>query len=355
MKVVTGFGETWLGRVPDRARRAEATGFDQIATGELKHNAILAMALAAEHTERIEIASAVTIAFPRSPMVMAQSAWDLQELSRGRINLGLGTQVKGHNVRRFGGTWTPPAQRIEDYVGMLRAVWRSWQTGENPSYSSENYEYSLMTPAFNPGPIDHPHPKISLACVGPKLAESAGFCADGLLPHGFMTEKYLRDTLLPAVEKGAARAGRRPEEVAISAGGFNAFGETEADVEQAVDALRRPISFYGSTRTYHGVFRAHGLEDLGLALHVHSKKGEWDKMRDAVTFDVALEMANACTYDDLPAFAREHFDYADSIRLPMPGSGGRPGMYGGDDKGDASTPALSEERLAWLIDEFHRL
>ena len=166
-----------------------------------------------------------------------------------------------------------------------------------------------------------------------------------------MTEKYLRETVLPAVRKGADRAGRSADEISISVGGFNAFGETDSEVEQAIEALRRPISFYGSTRSYHGVFRAHGREELGMKLHELSLRGRWDEMYEAVNFEVALEMANACTYDDLPQYAREHFDYADRISLPMPSRRERAGTYGGDDSGDAKAPELSEERLEWLIGE----
>ncbi len=351
MKVETGYGETWLSNIPDRVRSAEEAGFDAITTGELKHNSILALTLAAEHSERLELCTGVTIAFPRTPMIMAQTAWDLQEFSKGRINIGLGSQVKGHNERRFGGTWTSPAKRMEDYVGMMRAVWRSWQDGENPDYVTDHYTYTLMTPAFNPGPIDYPAPKISLACVGPRMAEAGGFCADGLRPHGFMSEKYLRETLLPAVEKGASRAGRSIDDLEISVGGFNAFGETDSEVEQAIDALRRPISFYGSTRTYHGVFRTHGLESLGMQLYELSVKGQWDQMLDAVNFEVALEMANACTYDDLPAFAREHFDYASRISIGF-AARRHGGTYGGSVDREVSAPAPSEERVRWLIKEF---
>jgi probable F420-dependent oxidoreductase len=353
MKVTTSFGETWLGAIPERVRRAEAAGFDGISTGELKHNSVLALVMAAEHTERVEISS-FTIAFPRSPMVMAQAAWDLQEFSKGRINLGLGSQVKGHNIRRFGGTWSPPGRRMEEYVTMMRSIWRTWQNGDRPDFVGEDYRFLLMTPAFNPGPIEYPFPKISVGAVGPRMAEAAGAVADGLRPHGFMTEKYLRATVLPALAKGAKRAGRSVDDIDISVGGFSAFGETQAEVEQAIDALRRPISFYGSTRSYHGVFRAHGLESLGAQLHELSLQGRWDKMRDAVTFEHAAEMANACTYDELPKFAREHFDYASRIGFRM-SSHSTAGTYGGSAEGDATAPAPSPERLAWLISELHEI
>jgi hypothetical protein len=185
------------------------------------------------------------------------------------------------------------------------------------------------------------------------MAEAAGFCADGLRPHGFMTEKYLRETLLPAVKKGLDRSDRTLDDISISVGGFNAFGETESEVEQSIEALRRPISFYGSTRSYHGVFRAHGLESLGMQLHELSQKGQWDKMFDTVNFEVALEMANASTYDKLPEFAREHFEYADRISFPMPSGRDRGGMYGGDADKEAKPAVPSEDRLQWLIKELH--
>jgi probable F420-dependent oxidoreductase len=355
MKVGTGFGETWLGNVPDQVRRAEAAGFDSVSTPEMKHNSILALTIAAEHTERMELCTGVTIAFPRSPMVMAQSAWDLQQFSKGRINIGLGSQVKGHNIRRFGGTWSPPARRLEEYVTMMRAVWSSWQDGTRPEFVGEDYRYLLMTPAFNPGPIEYPFPKISLASVGPRMAEAAGAVGDGLRPHGFMTEKYLREVTLPAAEKGAKRAGRTLADLEISVGGFNAFGETQSDVEQAINSLRRPISFYGSTRTYHGVFRVHGLESLGMQLHELSLRGEWDKMLDAVTFEHAAEMANACTYDELPKYAREHFEYANRISFPLGDGDHGASRYGGSAERDVAAKPPSPERLQWLIEELHKV
>jgi len=348
MKVFGSCGETWLGNVPEQVRYAESLGLDGVSIGEMKHNSILALTLAAEHSSRLELGTGVTIAFPRSPMVMAQAAWDLQELSKGRITIGLGSQVKGHNQRRFSVPWTPPYQRMKDYIGMMRAVWRSWQHGETPNFVSENYTYTLMTPNFNPGPIPYPFPKIAVAAVGPKMAELAGEMCDALLPHGFMTKEYWRDVIVPAVERGAKRAGRSVSEVEIGVGGFWALGETESEVEQAIDRLRTPISFYGSTRTYHAVFRHHNLESLGMQLHEMSLRGEWDKMPSAVPFDVAAEMANACTFDKLPDYLRTNFAAASRIHLgqylPQPSTGG-----------PWRQSAMSEERARWLINELHKV
>ena len=357
MKIETGFGGGWLGGIPEQVRLAEQRGFDAVVTPETKHDSTIAMALAAEHSERVEICSSVTIAFPRSPMILAQAMWDLQQLSGGRINIGLGSQVKGHNVRRFGGTWTPPARRMEDYIGMMRAVWHSWQTGQRPEYISDNYTYTLMTPMFDPGPIEYAPPKISLANVGPLMAQVAGACADGLRPHGFMTHKMMLESVLPNVKKGADRAGRNVEDIEVSVGGFMAFGETESEVEQAIEGLRQPISFYGSTRTYHRIFEAHGFDSLGMQLHELSLRGEWDKMIDAVNFEVAAEMAHAVTWDDLPKYAREHLDYAGRIGLGQyirSSDRDRTGSFaypGSAEKAAKPAPKLSEERLTWLMDE----
>lgn len=337
MKVVAGMG----GRPQDIARQvreAEELGYDAVTTGETAHDSIVAMTLAAAASERVEVCSSVTIAFPRSPMVLAMEAWDLQALTGGRINLGLGSQVKGHNLRRFSGTWSPPAPRMRDYIGALRAIWDCWQNGTKLHYISENYTFTLMTPFFNPGPINAPFPKVSISAVNPVMASVAGEVADGLLPHGFATTKYLLDVIIPAVRKGAQKAGRSMNDIEISAGGFLVVGETESDVERQLQRLRQPISFYGSTRTYHGVFRAHGREDLGMKLHEMSLKGQWAEMQQAIPEEVLHEFAVKATYETLPDVLRKEKWYASRVHLSLP----------------AETPA-QRERARWLIDELHKI
>jgi probable F420-dependent oxidoreductase len=337
MKVVTGVGGD-LKRVPEQARRAEELGYDAVTTGETQHDSILVMTLAAEHTQRVEVCSSVTIAFPRSPMVLAMEAWDLQRFTNGRINLGLGSQVKGHVLRRFSSQWSAPAPRMRDYINAMRAIWEAWQTGGKLNFVSESYTHTLMTPNFNPGPLDVPRPKISISAVNPVMATVAGEVADGLLPHGFATTKYLLDVVIPAVRKGAQKAGRSLNEIEISGGGMLVIGENEADVERQLDRLRQPISFYGSTRTYHGVFRAHGREELGMQLHELSLKGQWDEMRRVIPEEVLHEFAVKATYDTLPEVLRKERWYASRISLGLP----------------AETPA-QRERLRWLIDEIHKI
>ncbi len=310
MKIGTGVGG-WLTGVGDAARAAEAHGYDFLSCGELAHDSILTMTVAAGATERIELDTTVTIAFPRSPMVLAMEAWDLQHYSKGRFAIGLGSQVKGHNERRFGGTWSAPAPRMKEYIQMMKAIWDSWQEGRKAEFLGKHYKYTLMTPNFNPGPIDYPRPKIFLAVVGDAMARVAGEVADGILPHGgIMSDKYMREVLLPNVRVGLERSRRTWADIDIAASGYTVFGENDEEIHKGLDSLRQALSFYGSTRTYHDVLELHGLKYLGDKLHQLSLRGEWQKMRDVITDEELLELTQVSTYDNLPKFVAEHREYA---------------------------------------------
>ena len=319
MKLVTGIGG-WPKGAPAAAQRAEAEGFDIVTCGELAHDSMLTMALAATTTERVELQTSVTIAFPRSPMVLAMEAWDIQHLSGGRFTLGLGSQVKGHNERRFGGTWSPPAPRMREYIDMLRAVWASWQDRTPPSFVGKEYRYTLMSPNFDPGPLDGlPHPKVGLAMVGPGMARVAGERADVVMPHGgIMSDRYLREVLLPAVREGLVRSGRTWQDLSIASSGYLVLYDDEREVEEKLLAMRQTLSFYGSTRTYHKVLAVHGLEELGQKLHALSVQGRWDEMREAVPIEAIASLAQTCRYDDLPAFVAEHREYASRMSVALP-------------------------------------
>ena len=210
MKVGTGFGGSWLTGVADTIRDAEEIGYDFASAPEIAHDSMLAVAVAAEASERIELQTSVTIAFPRSPTVLAMEAWDLQHLSKGRFTIGLGSQVKGHNQNRFSVPWTPAAPRMKEYVRMMKQVFAAFD-GEKPEFLGKLYHFTLMPPNFNPGPTGFPQPKISLACVGDAMARVAGEVGDGVMPHGFMTDKYMRDVVLPNIAVGLNRARKRLE------------------------------------------------------------------------------------------------------------------------------------------------
>jgi probable F420-dependent oxidoreductase len=318
MQVGAGVGG-WPSEIGAAARQAEETGFDFVTCGELGHDSIVTMTVAAAATRSIGLQTSVTIAFPRSPMVLAMEAWDLQQLSRGRFTIGLGSQVKGHNERRFGGTWAAPAARMREYVQMMHAVWDSWQKGTRADFRGEHYRYTLMTPAFNPGPVEFDRPRVGVAMVGPGMARTAGAVADVILPHGgIMSDRYMREVLLPAVRKGLMDHQRGWSDVEITASGYLVLGDSESEIEQNLLAMRQPLSFYGSTRTYHKVLALHGLEDLGAELHALSLKGKWDQMRETVKLDHLRELAQSCTYDRYPEFLARHREYASRTAFTMP-------------------------------------
>jgi len=306
-KVDTGISSARLEEVPAQAQRAEALGYDGINVAETAHDAFLPLVLAAEHTSRIQIGTAVAIAFPRSPMVTAMMAWDLQRFSKGRLILGLGTQVKGHNERRFSVKWSPPAPRIREYVLALRAIWRTFQTGEPLNFVGEHYTFTLMTPNFNPGPIEHPHIPVHIAAVNEHNARVAGEVCDGIKLHGFNAMKYTKEVILPAVMKGLAKSGRSREQFEICGGGFLATGKTWSDGERAVEDVKRQISFYGSTRTYQAVFDAHGWGDVTARLHELSLQGKWQEMPKLITDDMVQEFAVVATYDKVADAIRARY------------------------------------------------
>ncbi len=288
-----------LSDVPGAARQAEELGYDGIVTVETGHDPFLPLAIAAEHTQRITLGTAVAIAFPRSPMAVAQIAWDLQALSKGRLLLGLGTQVKGHIERRYSTTWSAPGPRLREYILCLRAIWDCWQNGTRPSFQGEHYTFTLMTPYFNPGPIEHPHIPVYISAVNAYNCRLAGELCDGIRLHAFNTPKYLREVILPNLEKGARKAGRSLKELDISGGSFIVTGANDEEMEQAKQFTKQQISFYGSTRTYKPVMDQHGWGDTCLKLNALSLEGRWQEMADEISDEMLEQFAVIGTYDQI--------------------------------------------------------
>jgi len=310
-----------LARVPAAVRRIEALGYDGVMTPEINRDAFLPLVLAAEHSERLQLSTGVAIAFPRAPMVVAQIAWDLQRYSRGRVVLGLGTQVRKHNEERFSVPWSAPVPRMREYVQTLRAIWRSWQETRRPDFVGAHYRYTYMTPFFDPGPLDQPHIPVHIAAVNPAMCRLAGELCDGARLHGFCTRKYLDEVVLPAIAQGAAKAGRALADVELSGGGFYATGRDDAAVARGLETIRRQISFYGSTPSYHGVLAVHGWQDLGLELNRLSREGKWDAMVRAVPDDVVHAFAVAGRHDEIAPKLRERFRGIGRLAMPVPAEG----------------------------------
>jgi probable F420-dependent oxidoreductase len=308
-------------KVAEVARRAEEAGFDGIVSAEIQNDPFVPLAFAALATERIQLGTAIAVAFPRSPMVVANVGWDLHTQSGGRFVLGLGTQVKGHNERRFSVPWSAPAPRLREYVESLRAIWRTWQLGEPLAYEGRHYRFTLMTPEFSPPPNQLPPIPITIAAVGPAMMKLAGRICDGVRLHGFATRKYLEEVAIPQVSKGLAAAGRDRASFEFWGGGFIATGADAEAVQKQIDEVRYRIAFYGSTRSYHGVFAAHGWEDLGARLHRLSKEGRWDEMAREISDDVVRCFAAVGTYAEIGKAVEARFGgVTDSVALGFPGS-----------------------------------
>ena len=274
------------GDVAARAKRAESDGYDAIWAAEVGHDPLLILAGAASATSQVELGTGILVAFGRSPMITAMQANDVQLLSRGRLLLGLGSQIKPHIEKRYSMQWSHPARRMREYVLAMRAIWACWNEGITLNFRGEFYRHTLMTPFFDPGPNPFGPPKVFLAAVGEMMTEVAGEVADGLLVHPFTTERYLRDVTLPALQRGLDRSGRSLESFQISLSGLVATGRDEAQLDVAKDRVRAQIAFYGSTPAYKGVLEVHGWGQLQSELNALARTGEWENMGMLVSDEV---------------------------------------------------------------------
>ena len=316
MRISTNVPQDDLRKVKGAARAAEADGYSLIVTNENKHDPFLPLAVAAVETERVELATAIAISFSRSPMAVANASWDLNEGSRGRFVLGLGTQVKAHNERRFSVPWSAPAPRMREYVLALKAIWRCWRHGEKLAFEGDHYRFTLMPPYFVPESQRLRLPPVTLAAVGPAMLRAAGEAADGVRLHPFCTRKYVDDVVLPELAAGMGRSGRRRETFEITGGGFIATGATDEEVDKAREWVRGRVGFYGSTPAYFPVLAVHGLQDLGQKLNRMTREGAWDKLAGEVGDDVLDLFVAAGRHDQIkPAITGRFAAFSDAISL----------------------------------------
>jgi probable F420-dependent oxidoreductase len=285
MKVDGGLGGDLRG-AGEHAARQEAQGYDGIWTAETSHDPFFPLLLASQQTERVELGTGIAVAFARNPMNLAQIAWDLQAASGGRFVLGLGSQIKPHITKRFSMPWSSPAARMREMILAIRAIWAAWNEGTKLDFQGDFYTHTLMTPFFNPGPNPHGDAKIFLAGVGERMTEVAGEVCDGFLCHGFTTERYLREVTLPALERGAKKAGRSLSDIEISGPAFVVTGTTDEEMAASKAGTRQQIAFYGSTPAYRPVLELHGWGELQDELNRMSKEGRWKEMGELVTDDI---------------------------------------------------------------------
>ena len=307
-----------LGAVPEIARAAEALGFDAVWTSETVHDPFLPGALIAEHTRRLSFGTAIAVAFARSPATLAYTAWDLADASRGRFILGLGTQVKAHVERRFGMPWPDsPAGKLRDMIQAMRALWRAWQEGERLNHRGPYHKLTLMSPFFNPGPIEHPSIPVYIAGVNPALCRLAGELADGFVAHPYHSAEYLRQVVRPEIDAGAARGGRVPDDIRLCVTALTATDDAEAGF------VRSQIAFYASTPTYRPVMAHHGWGEIADQLRELARRAAWGEMPELVSDEMLSTFAVVAPEADLAAALLERYrGLADRLSLYLPYSPG---------------------------------
>ncbi len=263
-------------------RTLEGLGYDRAFSFEAKHDPFIPLAVAAEHTDRIQLGTALAIAFARTPMTLANVGWDLQTVTGGRFTLGLGSQIRPHIEQRFSMPWSRPVDRMRELVLGIRAIWDTWQHGTPLDFDGEFYTHTRMVPAFDPGPNPHGPPRILLGGFGPRMTEVAGEVADGLLVHPVNSRRSLQELTLPALARGAVRAGRDPQDLEVVCVTIVVTGRDEEQMARSREAVRAQLAFYGTTPAYLPVFELHGYGDLHPRLRALARDGRWDRMGDLI-------------------------------------------------------------------------
>ena len=306
MKIIGGFSRS-LDQLADEARELEDIGIDIGATAELTHDPLLQLALAATKTERIQLMTSIAVAFARSPMTVALTAHDVNSLSKGRLILGLGSQIKPHIEKRYSMPWSKPAARMREYILALKAIWSCWYDGEPLDFRGEFYQHTLMTPMFTPRDGKYGAPPVYAAAVGPLMTENAAEVADGIMLHAFTTEEYIRTVTLPAIEAGLAKGGRTRADLQLVGAPFFITGKTEEEYEKVKRAAQNQIAFYGSTPAYRGVLESVGYDQLQPELNRLSKAGQWVEMGQLIDDTLLDKIGLVGTHDEIATKLKQRY------------------------------------------------
>jgi probable F420-dependent oxidoreductase len=296
-----------LADVADEARRLERMGFAALWSFETSRDPFLPLAQVALATEHLKLGTNIAVAFARTPFSMAMTAWDLQRASRGRLFLGLGTQVRAHVERRFSAEFEHPAARVSDYIRCLHAIWETFQTGARPDYEGPFYRFKLMNEMFTGGPIDHAHIPVFLAGVNPRMARAAGEVADGFSVHPMHSPEYLREVVRPAIDEGARTRGKTVKDLTLVTDCFIVKGETESERSRSEEGVRRQIALYASTPSYRGFLEFQGQPDIGKRLSALMREGRFQEMPALIGDDLLSVVAVSEADGDLADQIRERY------------------------------------------------
>jgi len=296
-----------LEQMPALARFADDAGFDGIWTFETSHEPFLPLVLAAEHSSRLSLGTSIAVAFPRSPTILAQIAWDLARFSKGRFILGLGTQVKGHNERRFGVKWEKPVEKMREVIFAVRAIWDCWQNHTRLNFQGEFFKLNLMTPFFSPEPHEYHRIPIFVAGVNPRMCQLAGELCEGFHAHPLHSARYLKERVLPNIKAGLAKSGRDRGTIEVSSSIFVIPTDDPAAAKYEAE-VREQISFYASTPPYRPVFELEGWGAVADELKTLAARGEWNDMPALITQEMLDRFALRGTWAELPEKVQRKYD-----------------------------------------------
>ena len=296
-----------LEQMPALARFADEAGFDGIWTFETSHEPFLPLVLAAEHSSRLSLGTSIAVAFPRSPTILAQIAWDLARFSKGRFILGLGTQVKGHNERRFGVKWEKPVEKMREVILAVRAIWDCWQNRARLNFKGEFFKLNLMTPFFSPEPHEYHRIPIFVAGVNPRMCQLAGELCEGFHAHPLHSARYLKERVLPNIEIGLQKIGRERRSIEVSSSIFVIPTDDPAAAKYEAE-VREQISFYASTPPYRPVFELEGWGAVADELKTLAARGKWNDMPALITQEMLDRFALRSTWAELPEKAQRKYD-----------------------------------------------
>lgn len=307
-------------RIAEIAREAERRGHVRgLFVAEAAHDPFVALTLASAASEQIELGTSIAVAFARTPMELAYSAYDLQRLTGGRFVLGLGSQIKPHITRRYAMPWSDPAGRMREYVEALRAIFASWQAGTPLAFEGRHYRHTLMPPLFSPGPLEVPSPRVWVAAVGPRMVETAGAVADGIICHPLLSRAYLTEVLAPGIARTREAHGRAEDPFEFSTLVMVATGRTEEALQDAITGVRKQIGFYASTPAYAPVLEHHGWGDLHAEANALTKQDRWGDLAGLVDDEVLATFAVVGELDQVgPAFRERFAGIADRVTVSLP-------------------------------------
>lgn len=306
MRVDSSLIANTTGTTRPAAAAAEGLGFDGVWTTDSNSDAFLQALAAVVATDRLEVGTAIAVAFARSPMTVAYSVWELAEASQGRFILGLGTQVKAHIERRFSMPWSAAVPRLREYLAALDAIFDTWRTGNRLDFAGDHYSFNLMTPAFSPPRHDYRIP-VAIAAVGPVMAKLAGQQCDGVILHPFTNQSYLDDTALPAVQAGLDEAGRARSDFFTACPLFMVMGDDDRQLAVQKDAARAQIAFYASTPAYRAVLEAVGYGALQPELQQLSREGKFADMGSLIDDTLLGEIALIGEPEEMPALVQARY------------------------------------------------